>query len=125
MYKDTTIPSNFNKIADISDNYIVWVKDATLVNGTDYEAYYQFYSPSTWVMHTDNYRITKGDSYTLDANYINNGMYSYIDSYDASFSKKAMSSDSDNIIDSDYERGDFLRYFWRTVYCSDNFCLDL
>lgn len=111
MYKNNEIPSNFNKIAEISDNFVVWVKDTTLVNNRDYEAYIQYITPSTWLLHTTNYRIKNGTSYTYDANYINNGMYNYLDSYDLKYSLNTITIDDDYINDSDYNRGDFLPIF--------------
>ena len=111
MYKDSSIPANFNKIAEISDNFVVWVKEAKLNSGTSYAAYYQFFSPSVWVISTDDYKIKNGDSYILDANYTNNGMYSYIDNYDVSYSLTTLEVDDEYFGTSEYDRADFLNIF--------------
>lgn len=86
MFVNDTIPQNYNRIAEISDNYIVLVKEQKLNSGTNYEAYVQFFSPSTEVLHINNYRITKGDNYVFDFHYINNTYYSYIDNVTTEFS---------------------------------------
>ena len=86
MYVDESIPSNFNKVAEYSDNYVVLVKESTLNSGTNYEAYYQYFNPSTLVVYTDKYKITKGDDYEYDVHYTNNQLYSYIDYIDTSYS---------------------------------------
>lgn len=91
MFIDSTIPSNFNRIAEINDNYIVLVKENTLNSGSSYEAYYQFFSPSTEVLHVTNYKITNGDTYTYNYHYTNNQYYSYIDYMDLEFSKTTSS----------------------------------
>ena len=44
IYKNSEIPSNFNKIAEISDNYIVWVRENRLQSNNSYEAYIQYIS---------------------------------------------------------------------------------
>lgn len=87
MFISEDIPSNFNRVAEISDNFIVLVKENKLNSGQNYQAYYQFFSPSTEVIFTDHYKITKGDTYTYDYNYVNNQYYSYIDSMDLVYSK--------------------------------------
>lgn len=94
MFVDISIPNNFNRIAEISDNYIVLVKENKLNSGTSYEAYYQFYSPSTEVVHVTNYKITNGDAYTYNYHYTNNQYYSYIDYMDLEFSKTTLTLDN-------------------------------
>lgn len=87
MFIDASIPNEFNKVAEISDNYIVLVKVNVLNSGTNYEAYYQFFNPSTEVIHTNNYKITQGDNYQYNYYYTNNDYFSYIDYTKLEFSK--------------------------------------
>lgn len=93
MYVDENIPSNFNKIAEISDNYIILVKESSLNNNSSYEAYVQFFSPSTQVIHLTNYKISTGDDYSYDYHYTNNQYYSYIDYVDVDFTKHTYTLD--------------------------------
>ena len=105
MFVSNDIPNNFNKVAEISDNYIVLVRENKLVNNTNYQAYYQFFSPSTEIIYTDHYRITTGDTYTYDYNYNTNQYYSYIDSMDLNFSKETFFLD--NISTDLFDRHDY------------------
>lgn len=101
MFVSSDIPSNFNKVAEISDNYIVLVRENKLLSGNDYHAYYQFFSPSTEIIYTENYRITNGDTYSYDYNYNSNQYYSYIDSMDLNYSKNTfeLTNVSNNLFD--------------------------
>lgn len=112
MFKSNKIPNNFNKVVDISDNFIVFVKENTLTNDQDYEAYIQYIKPSFYVLHTYDYRITKGDSYSFDYNYVNNGFGGqYIDSADYTFEKHTLMLESGDTSINEYERGDFPSIF--------------
>lgn len=111
IYKNNEIPSNYNKIAEIGDNYIIWVRESTLSSGTNYQAYIQFIQPSFSYIFTDEYRIKTGDNYVYNANYTNNGMYSYIDNYNAEYSLKTISTSSGDVISDDYFRSDYTNIF--------------
>ena len=104
MFVHEDIPSNYNKIAEISDNYIILVRESTLNSNNTYDAYIQFFSPSVMYEHLTNYTISNGSKATYDVNYTNNGMYSYIDSIDAYYELKTMSLDS--ITNDYYDRPD-------------------
>ena len=93
IYKSDSIPNSFNKIAEFSDNYIVFVEEAELKSDTKYEAYFQYLKPSVFTVFVDDYQITKGTSYTYDYNYSNNGFYDYVDSVDLEYSLNTMTSD--------------------------------
>ena len=105
MFVSSDIPNNFNRVAEISDNYIVLVRENKLVNNTNYQAYYQFFSPSTEIVYTDRYRITTGDTYSYDYNYNSNQYYSYIDSMDLNFSKETFTLD--NVSNDLFDRHDY------------------
>ena len=79
------IPQEFNKIADISDNYIVWVEQSKLYSDRTYEAYIQYMKPNFYILHIENYTINKGSNYKIIPNYTNNGMYSYIEDYNLTY----------------------------------------
>lgn len=117
IFKNNDIPKEYNKLAEISDNYLVWVRESTLNSGTNYSAYIQFLSPSVSSLFINNYKITTGTNYTLDANYISNGMYNYLDSYDVSFSRSTMVVDDDDISVSDYDRADSPQIFICQLFC--------
>lgn len=63
------------------------------------------------MLFTDDYTIKNGDSYIFNANYINTGVYSYIDNYDLEYSLTTMSVDDDYFTDDDYSRTDFPSIF--------------
>lgn len=117
IYRSDDTPQAYNKIAEISDNYIVWVRESTLQSGSTYSAYIQYLSPSICGFLIDDYKITSGTSYTLDANYINNGMYSYIDNYDVEFTMDTYSPDSDDFSVNDFDRGDMPLIFICQFIC--------
>ena len=94
MFLDSSIPSNFNKVAELSDNYIILVKENTLTSGHSYEAYIQFFNPSTEIIHTTNYKISGGDVATYNVHYVNTQYYSYIDYIDATYTKNTYELDS-------------------------------
>lgn len=112
MFRNNDIPQEYNKLAEISDNYLVWVRESSLSSGTNYSAYIQYIYPSPSLLFTTNYKITKGDYYNLEANYSNNGMYNYITDYDVNFTKTTTLVDLDDYFDnSDYSRADFPTLF--------------
>lgn len=117
IYRSDDIPQEYNKLAEISDNYLVWVRESTLKSGTNYSAYIQFLRPSVSSLLIDNYKITTGTSYTLDANYETNGMYNYLDSYDVSFSRSTMVVDTDELSNNDYDRADSPEIFICQLFC--------
>lgn len=86
MYIDDSIPATYDRIAEISNNYIVLVKEQTLRSNNSYDAYYQFFIPSTYVLHVDDYQIYKGTNYVSNYNYINNQYFSYIDDVNTNYS---------------------------------------
>lgn len=111
IYKNSEIPSNFNKIAEISDNYIIWVRENRLQSNNSYEAYVQYISPSFSYLYTDDYKIKQGSNYVLDANYVNNGVYSYIDSYDVNYYLDTITTSSGDVTTNDYFRSDYTNIF--------------
>ena len=117
IYRSDDIPEGYNKIAEISDNYLVWVRESKLNSGTSYSAYYQFISPSVSVLFTDNYKISSGTNYSLDANYVNNGVYQYLDSYDVEFSRDTLAVSSEEISSNDFDRGDMPSIFICQFIC--------
>lgn len=117
IYRSDDIPQEYNKLAEISDNYLVWVRESTLNSGTSYSAYIQFLRPSVSSLLIDNYKITTGTNYTLDANYVSNGMYNYLDSYDVSFSRSTMVVDTDDLSVNDYDRADAPEIFICQLFC--------
>lgn len=66
MFISDEIPATFDRIAELSDNYVVLVKEPKLYTGSSYEAYVQYFSPSVLVVHLDDYKIKTGDSMSLD-----------------------------------------------------------
>lgn len=117
IYKDSSIPSNFNKIAEISNNFIVWVKESTLNSGQNYDAYYQYINPSTYVLYTENYKIKNGTTYVYNAHYTTNNMYSYLDYYTTDFSLSTLVPDDDYISDSLHDRADIVTIFLGQILC--------
>lgn len=111
MFINNDIPQGYNKIAEISDNYVVWVRESTLNSGTKYSAYIQYLKPSWLLVFTHDYMIKSGTSYTLDAHYTSNNMYSYIDYYTADYSLTTMSVDDSNFSDDIHYRADFPEIF--------------
>lgn len=107
IYKNPEIPSNFNKIAEISDNYVVWVRENRLESGNSYQAYIQYSSPSFAYFYTDAYRIKDGDSYVYNISYTNNGVYSFIDDVTPEYSKTTLQVANEDITDSESSRADF------------------
>lgn len=117
IYRNNDIPQGYNRLAEISDNYLVWVRESTLNSGTSYSAYIQYINPSAFLVFTNDYKITKGTSYTFDANYVTNGMYNYLDSYTADFSLATMSVDSDDLVSGTYDRADSPSIFICQIIC--------
>lgn len=117
IFRNNDIPQGYNRLAEISDNYLVWVRESTLKSGTSYSAYIQYINPSAFLVFTDNYKITKGTSYTYDAHYTNNGMYSYVDYYSADYSLSTMSVDSDELVSGTYDRADAPQIFICQFIC--------
>lgn len=87
MFIDSSIPQNFNKVAEMNSNYVILVKEDILSSNRDYEAYIQFFNPSTTIEHINDYRIHEFDSVNYDYHYLNNQYYTYIDYVDAIYSK--------------------------------------
>lgn len=119
MFIDENIPSNFKNIAEVSDNYIVLVKENTLVSGRTYEAYYQFFNPSTQILYVNNYKIKTGDSATFDVSYINTQYYSYIDDITPNYSLTT----SELVVDRDNEAGFFNRPDINNIFIGIGFFL--
>lgn len=107
IYRSSDIPATFNKIAEISDNYIVWVSENVLNSGTNYNAYIQFFNPSFSYIYIEDYQIKNGTNYIYNANYVNNGIYTYIDYYDVDYSLNTYVVDIDYITDNDFTRSDY------------------
>lgn len=99
MFKSSDIPSSYNRIAEVGDNYVVWVSQNKLNSGTSYIAYYQFFTPSFYVMKVDNYYIKDGSEYSVSAS----------GDYDYSF--VTMIPDDDYWGDTQYDRADFPQIF--------------
>lgn len=115
MFISEDIPQSFNYIAEYSDNYVVLVNTAFLRSGVSYEAYIQYFTPSLLVVHLDDYYIKNGDSYNLDVNYINNGIYSYIDNIDYSYSLNC--SELDDRVSGYYDRPDLPNVLFVQFLC--------
>lgn len=112
IYRNNEIPSNYNKVAEISDNYIVWVKESRLQNDIDYDAYIQFFNPSFSYVHIGDYKIQKGDSFSIIPHYTNNGVYNYIDYYEYDFSLGTYElASGDDFTYNEYNRSDFIPIF--------------
>lgn len=117
IYRCNDIPEGYTNLAEISDNYLVWVRESTLLSGRDYSAYIQYMTPSIYTVLIDNYRIKTGDNYSLIANYTSNGMYNYLDSYDVEFSLQTLTVDNDLISDNLYDRADAPQIFACQFIC--------
>lgn len=111
MYINNDIPEGYNKLAEISDNYLVWVRESKLISGTKYSAYIQYLEPSWLVVSTDDYMIKDGTKYTYDAHYNSNNMYSYLDYYDVNYELTTMTVDHTNDSDDIHYRADFPEIF--------------
>lgn len=114
IYKNKDIPSNFNKIAEVGDNYIVFVKDNNIVSGRNYEAYIQFFNPSWAYFYTTTYNVKSSSS---DVNYHNNGYYNYIDNINTSSSYNTYSIDNSFITTEDSERADVVSILLGQILC--------
>ena len=109
IYRNSEIDSNYDKIAEISDNYIVWVREARLESGRDYNAYIQFFEPSFSYYFTSDYKIKNGDSISIIPHYNNNGMYSYIDYYEYTQTLDTQQLVSgEDFTTNEYNRSDFI-----------------
>lgn len=117
IYRSNDIPEGYTNLAEISDNYVVWVRESVLYNGRDYPAYIQYMTPSIYCVFTDNYRIKTGDTYSFNANYTTNGMYNYLDSYDVEFSLNTISVDDDLVTGDLYDRADAPQIFICQFIC--------
>lgn len=87
MFISEEIPTNFNKVAELHDNYVILVKEDVLTSGRTYEAYIQFFNPSTTYEHLTNYRISDGNDIKYNYHYTNNQYYSYIDYMQVAYTK--------------------------------------
>lgn len=117
IYRNNEIPSAYNKIAEFSDNYVVWVKDSKLNSGVSYDAYIQFFSPSFSYFFTDDYRIKYGDSYTYIANYTNVGGFSYITDYTSEYSLITLDPGND-VTSEEFNRADMpIIFICQVVMC--------
>lgn len=85
IFRSDDIPLNYNKIAELSDNYIVWVREDNLNNDREYNAYIQYFKPCFSYVFIEDYKIKNGTEYNYIPNYVNNGVYSYIDNYDVEY----------------------------------------
>lgn len=117
IYKNKEIPNTFNKIAEISDNYIVWVEESNLINNRSYDAYVQFINPSFSYYFTDSYYIKNGTSYELDYNYINGTYTTYLDSANVNYSLNTMLVDDDYISFDETSRADTIPIFIGQIFC--------
>lgn len=86
MYIDENIPSNYNRIAEISDNYIILVRENVLNSNNTYNAYIQYFNPSTQVIFINDYRIKYGDTYSIDYSYTSNQWGNFLNTGDLVYS---------------------------------------
>lgn len=107
MFRNNDIPQEYNKLAEISDNYLVWVRESRLVSGTKYNAYIQYLSPSWLVVSTNDYMIKSGTNYRYNAHYSTNSMYNYLDYYDTSYELTTLAVSSDHFTSDIHSRADF------------------
>lgn len=117
IYRNDDIPQGYNKIAEISDNYLVWVRESSLQSGTSYSAYIQYINPSEFLVFIDNYKITSGTDYEVIPHYTSGGMYTYVDSYDVDFTRTTISVDSELFSSNVYDRGDACSLFVCQFLC--------
>lgn len=117
IFRNNDIPQEYNNIAEISDNYLVWVRESSLVSGRDYNAYIQFLTPSFWVTFTDSYRISSGTDYEYVPHYTSGGAFSYVDYYDSSFTRTTLAVDSDDFSTNDFDRADMPLIFVCQFIC--------
>lgn len=111
MFINNDIPQGYNKLAEISDNYLVWVRESKLVSGTKYSAYIQYLKPSWLLVFTDDYMIKTGTKYSFDYNYSANGYGSYITSADYSYELQTMEPDTSSWSSDIHYRADFPEIF--------------
>lgn len=117
IYRSDDIPEGYNKIAEISDNYLVWVRESLLSSGTKYSAYIQFMKPSISVLFTNDYMISSGTDYEVIPHYTSGGMYTYVDSYDVDFTRTTISVPTSEISNSNYDRSDMPQIFVCQFIC--------
>lgn len=117
IYKNKDIPDNFNKIAEVGDNFIVFVKESKLNSDTDYQAYIQYFNPSWAYFYTTTYRIKQHDHINMDINYDNSGMYSYLDSIITSSSLNTYQVSTDYISKEEASRFDTITLFIGQILC--------
>ena len=110
MYISSDIPSNFNKVYELSDNYIVLGTSSNLSSDVNYEVYIQYFLPSIYVVHLTDYKIKleNANDFSLNYNYYQmGGVYSA----DGVFSQTACQIDRSLCSDSQFDRGDFTLIF--------------
>lgn len=117
IYKNKDIPSNFNKVAEIGDNYIVFVKENKLNSDTDYQAYIQYFSPSWAYFYTTSYRIKQYDHVDMDINYDTSGIYSYLDSITTNTSLTTYQVSDDYISTDETSRFDTITLLFGQILC--------
>lgn len=114
IFRDSSIPAVYNKIAEFGDNYIVLVKENILNSGSSYDAYVQYFSPSTYYVHITDYKITSGTSYSFDYN--TNGM-GYVIGANYSFSLDTYAVDNDTFSSELEDRADIVSIFFGQFLC--------
>lgn len=117
IYKNNEIPLNFNKIAEYSDNYVVWVRESILNSGSSYNAYIQYFNPSFYYIYTDDYKIKQGTSYSIDYNYVNANWGSYMDNADISYSLNTIEVNEEDITYLESNRADIINVFLGQFLC--------
>lgn len=117
IYKSNDIPEGYNYIAEISDNYLVWVRESTLRSGTTYSAYIQFIEPSISGLLIDNYKIKTGSSYNFVADYDDINGVQTLTGYDLEFSSTTYEVSEEDISTSDFDRGDMPSIFICQFLC--------
>ena len=73
MFVSDSIPEEYNRLAEVSDNYVVLVREQQLTSGRQYDAYYQFYQPSVQILHVDDYELKTGIIKSIDFDYDSSG----------------------------------------------------